>query len=352
MQFVDEADIEVVAGHGGRGRVSFRKEAHVPFGGPSGGDGGRGGDVVAVASTSVATLLDHRYKRHYRAEAGENGGTSRCTGADAEAVVIPVPVGTIVSDARTGDVLGDLDVDGKRLVLARGGRGGLGNQHFATPTAQAPRHAQPGEPGEHRTLRLDLKLMADVGVIGLPNAGKSTLLRALTASQARVGAYPFTTLVPNLGVYRGFDRDVVLADIPGLVEGAHEGAGLGDRFLKHVERTRVLIHLVSLASDATDPLAAWRIVRGELEAWSPALAAFPEVIALNKIDTFDDPAELELWRAEFAALGVSEVHFISGHAHLGLQALMAAVYPFVTAPEEEARRDVLGRDVRPVWSPI
>jgi GTP-binding protein len=352
MQFVDEADIEVIAGHGGRGRVSFRKEAHVPFGGPSGGDGGRGGDVVAVASDSVATLLDHRYKRHYRAEDGENGGTSRCTGADAPDVVIPVPVGTQVKDARTGALLGDLDTAGKRLVLARGGRGGLGNQHFATSTRQAPRHAQPGEPGDHRTLHLDLKLMADVGVIGLPNAGKSTLLRALTASQARVGAYPFTTLVPNLGVYRGFERDIVLADIPGLVEGAHEGAGLGDRFLKHVERTRVLIHLVSLATDAADPLAAWRIVRAELAAWSPALAAFPEVVAINKIDTVDDPAELALWRAEFTALGVP-VLFVSGHAHLGLKELMAAVYPYLAATvSEEPETDVLGRPQPAVWSPL
>jgi GTP-binding protein len=352
MQFVDEATIEVTGGHGGKGRVSFRKEAHVPNGGPDGGDGGRGGDVIARASTSVATLLDHRYKRLYRAEDGHDGGKTRCSGRDGEDIVIPVPIGTQVIDSVSGRLLFDLDADGMEAVLARGGRGGLGNQHFATSTHQAPRHAQPGEDGEHRVLHLNLKLVADVGVIGLPNAGKSTLLRALTASQARVGAYPFTTLVPNLGVYRGFDRDIVLADIPGLVEGAHEGAGLGDRFLKHVERTRVLIHLISLASDAADPLTAYRTVRNELAAWSPHLAAFPQVVALNKIDVIDDPAELDLWRAEFAAVGVTDPVFVSGVAHEGLQALMARVYPIIIEADEEARRDFLGRTPRAEWSPI
>lgn len=352
MQFVDEATIEVTGGHGGRGRVSFRKEAHVPNGGPDGGDGGRGGDVVARASTSVATLLDHRYKRIYRAEDGHDGGKTRCSGRDGQDVVIPVPIGTQIIDEKSGDVLFDLDAEGKEAVIARGGRGGLGNQHFATPTHQAPRHAQPGEDGEHRQLHLNLKLVADVGVIGLPNAGKSTLLRALTASQARVGAYPFTTLVPNLGVYRGFDRDVVLADIPGLVEGAHEGAGLGDRFLKHVERTRVLIHLISLAPDNSDPIAAYRTVRNELAAWSPELVEFPQVVALNKIDVIDDDAELDLWREEFARVGVTEPLFVSGVAHAGLQPLMARIYPFVLAADEEARRDFLGREIKTEWSPI
>lgn len=352
MQFVDEATIEVTGGHGGRGKISFRKEAHVPNGGPDGGDGGRGGDVIAIASTSVATLLDHRYKRFYRAENGQDGGGSRCSGRDAPPVEIPVPIGTQIIDDATGEVLHDLDAEGKVAVLARGGRGGLGNQHFATPTRQAPRIAQPGGDGEHRVLRLNLKLMADVGLIGLPNAGKSTLLRALTASRARVGAYPFTTLVPNLGVYRAFDRDIVLADIPGLVEGAHAGAGLGDRFLKHIERTRVLIHLISLSPDADEPLTAWKTVQAELAAWSQALTGLPQIVAINKTDVLDDPAEKDLWREEFAKAGVTDPVFVSGVSHEGLQVLMARVWTYLEAAEGDARRDFLGREKKTEWSPI
>jgi len=352
MQFVDEATIEATGGHGGRGKVAFRKEAHVPFGGPSGGDGGRGGAVVAVASTSVATLLDHRYRRFYRADKGEDGGGGRRSGRDAVDIEFPVPIGTQILDDATGEVLFDLDEEGKRGVLVKGGRGGLGNQHFATATRQAPRIAQPGEDGEHSTFRLNLKLMADVGVIGLPNAGKSTLLRALTASRARVGAYPFTTLVPNLGVFRGFERDVVLADIPGIVEGAHEGAGLGDRFLKHIERTRVLVHLISLSSDGEDPIKAYKTVCHELAAWSKELAEFPQIVALNKIDVIDDRDELELWRAEFAKIGVHDLLFVSGAAHEGMQPLMARVYPFVLAADASRRTDLLGHEIKPEWSPI
>jgi GTP-binding protein len=293
MQFVDEAVIEVTGGHGGKGCISFRREAHVPYGGPDGGDGGKGGDVIAVATTSVATLLDHRYRRFYRAEHGDPGEGARKHGSDAPPILIPVPVGTQILDVATGELVADLDVVDKQAVLARGGRGGFGNIHYATPTRQAPRIAQPGEDGEHRTLRLNLKLVADVGVIGLPNAGKSTLLRALTNSQAKVGDYPFTTLVPNLGVYRYYERDIILADIPGLIEGAHEGHGLGDRFLKHVERTRVLIHLVSLSPDAKDPLEAFRIVNEELRLWSAELAGYPQIVVLNKVDLIAERAELD-----------------------------------------------------------
>ncbi len=347
MQFVDEAVIEVTGGHGGKGCISFRREAHVPLGGPDGGDGGKGGDVIAHASTGQATLLDHRYKRFYRADRGEPGQGARKHGKDAPDIRIPVPVGTQVIDEATGEVLFDLDAPDKEAVLAKGGRGGRGNTHYTTPTRQAPRIAQPGEEGEHRVLRLNLKLVADVGVIGLPNAGKSTLLRALTNSQARVGDYPFTTLVPNLGVYRHHERDIVLADIPGLIEGAHDGHGLGDRFLKHVERTRVLIHLISLSPDAKDPLEAYRVVRAELAAWSPELARYPEVVVLNKIDLVADRAELDLWREELARLGVSDPAFISGLTREGVREVMERVVAHLDRdepPPEEARRDP--------WSPL
>jgi GTP-binding protein len=346
MQFVDEAVIEVTGGHGGRGCISFRREAHVPLGGPDGGDGGHGGNVVAVASTGVATLLDHRYKRFYRAEGGKHGEGARKSGWDAPDIRIPVPIGTQVLDETTGELIADLDVPGKEVILAHGGRGGRGNTHYTTPTRQAPRIAQPGEPGEHKVLRLNLKLVADVGLIGLPNAGKSTLLRALTNSQAKVGDYPFTTLVPNLGVYRHYERDIILADIPGLIEGAHDGHGLGDRFLKHVERTRVLIHLVSLSPDADDPLTAYRVVNAELAMWSANLASYPQILVLNKVDLLD-PSELELWREEFAKLGVSEVFFISGLAGTGLQAVMARCVEHL--PELEP--DVAPSPDEP-WSPV
>jgi len=346
MQFVDEAVIEVTGGHGGKGCISFRREAHVPRGGPDGGDGGKGGDGVAVASTGQATLLDHRYRRFYRAERGEAGQGGRKDGRDAPDIRIPVPIGTQVLDDATGEVLFDLDAEDKEAILARGGRGGRGNPHYATPTRQAPRIAQPGEEGEHRVLRLNLKLVADVGLVGLPNAGKSTLLRALTNSQAKVGAYPFTTLVPNLGVYRHRERDIVLADIPGLIEGAHEGQGLGDRFLKHVERTRVLVHLISLSPDAIDPLAAYRVVLDELAAWSPRLVEFPQVVVLNKVDLIADRAELDLWREELAGVGVTDVSFISGLTREGVDAIMERVAAYLEDPEVEAEPEP------EPWSPV
>ena len=322
MQFVDECLIEVTGGHGGKGCISFRREAHVPLGGPDGGDGGKGGDVIAVATTGVGTLLDHRYRRFYRALAGDGGEGARKSGREAPDIRVPVPVGTQILDESTGAVLCDLDLAGKEAILARGGRGGRGNTHYVTSTRQAPRIAQPGEEGEHLVLRLNLKLVADVGLIGLPNAGKSTLLRALTDSQAKIGDYPFTTLVPNLGVYRYYERDIILADIPGLIEGAHAGLGLGDQFLKHVERTRVLVHLISLSPEAMDPLAAYRVVQDELRAWSPVLAQYPQIVVLNKIDLITDRAELDLWRAEFERLGVTALHFTSGLSKEGVDPIM------------------------------
>ncbi len=350
VQFVDEAVIEVTGGHGGKGCISFRREAHVPLGGPDGGDGGKGGDIVVFATTSAATLLDHRYRRIYRAEAGDHGEGARKHGADAPDVRIPVPVGTQVIDETTGEVVHDLDEPGKEAIIAAGGRGGRGNTHYVTSTRQAPRIAQPGEEGEHKTLRLNLKLVADVGVIGLPNAGKSTLLRALTNSQAKVGDYPFTTLVPNLGVYRYYERDIILADIPGLIEGAHDGHGLGDRFLKHVERTKVLVHLISLSPDAADPLAAYRIVVDELRMWSTELASYPQIVVLNKIDLVSDRDELDLWREEFAKLGVTELHFISGLSREGVHAIMGEVVKYLDDPTPAAAEAAPAS--RDPWSPI
>jgi len=348
VQFVDEAVIEVTGGHGGKGCISFRREAHVPLGGPDGGDGGKGGDVIAYATTGAQTLLDHRYRRIYRADNGDHGEGARKAGADAIDIRIPVPVGTQVMDNKTGEVVYDLDEPDKEAVLAKGGRGGRGNTHYITSTRQAPRISQPGEEGEHKTLRLNLKLVADVGVIGLPNAGKSTLLRALTNSQAKVGDYPFTTLVPNLGVYRYYERDIVLADIPGLIEGAHEGHGLGDRFLKHVERTKVLVHLISLSPEATDPLKAYRIVLDELAAWSAELATYPQIVVLNKIDLVSERDELDLWRDEFAKIGVTKLHYISGLSREGVHAIMGEVAQYledpVLVPETNGVRDP--------WSPI
>jgi len=349
MQFVDEATIEVAGGHGGAGIVSFRREAHVPLGGPDGGDGGNGGDVIVEATTRVTTLLDHRYRRHYKAEAGKRGGPAKRTGRRGEDIVIPVPVGTLVTDVESGELIADLVSDGDRIVVARGGRGGQGNIHFVTSTRQTPRHAQAGLPGDELTLALSLKLVADVGLVGLPNAGKSTFIRAITNSHARVGSYPFTTLVPNLGVYRMGDHDVVVADIPGLVEGAHEGQGLGDRFLKHVERTRVLIHLVSLSVDGMDPLAAYEIINGELAEWSAELASRPQIVLLNKIDILEDREELALWREEFAARGV-EVMVASGLTGENVHEVMASAVRLVQADREDEEPE--GGSATEGWSPI
>ncbi|HXS26528.1 MAG TPA: GTPase ObgE [Steroidobacteraceae bacterium] len=287
MRFVDEARIKVQAGHGGRGSASFRREKFVPFGGPDGGDGGHGGSVYLRAVAGINTLADFRVERTYKAPAGQPGGGRDCTGAAGDNLTIPVPVGTVIRDIDTGEQLGDLTSVGAELLVAQGGKGGWGNTRFKSSTNRAPRQFGPGLPGESRYLELELKVIADVGLLGLPNAGKSTLIRAVSAARPKVADYPFTTLHPNLGVVAvGEHRSFVMADIPGLIEGAAEGAGLGIRFLKHLQRTRLLLHIVDMAppDPEADPVRDARAIIAELKKFSGELAARPRWLVLNKRD--------------------------------------------------------------------
>ncbi|MCL5022500.1 MAG: GTPase ObgE [Nitrospirae bacterium] len=289
MQFVDYVKIHVKAGDGGRGCVSFRREKYVPKGGPNGGDGGRGGNVIIKASDQLNTLLDLRYQRQYKAKRGQHGMGKNMHGRDGVDLVIPVPVGTLVKDEATGEILADLDAGGEEVIAAKGGRGGLGNAHFATAVRQAPRYAQPGEQGDEKTLVIELKLLADVGLIGLPNAGKSTLISVISAAKPKIADYPFTTLEPNLGVVKLEDfRSFVVADIPGLIEGAHTGAGLGFQFLRHVERTSVLLHLVDISETSPgDPVENLERINKELELYSAALLEKPQMVVATKLDIAD-----------------------------------------------------------------
>jgi len=282
MKFLDEAKVYIRSGDGGNGCVSFRREKFIEFGGPNGGDGGKGGDVIALAVEGLNTLIDYRYQQHFTAKNGRAGMGKDRHGASGANIVMKVPAGTQIYEEDGETLLADLTEVGQRVVLARGGNGGFGNAHFKTSTNRAPRHANPGQPGEERTIRLRLKLIADAGIVGLPNAGKSTFLAAVSAARPKIADYPFTTLHPQLGVVEIDGREFVLADIPGLIEGAHEGAGLGDRFLGHIERCRVLLHLV----DGTGEHAgeAYKTVRAELEAYGAGLTEKPEVVALNKAD--------------------------------------------------------------------
>ncbi|MBI4687044.1 MAG: GTPase ObgE [Nitrospirae bacterium] len=286
MQFVDQVKIYLKAGDGGRGCISFRREKYVPRGGPNGGDGGRGGHIIFKTTRDVNTLLDVRYQQHYYAERGEHGMGKDMHGRNGKDMIIPVPIGTLIKDASTDEVLEDLIKDGQEFMAAKGGRGGLGNAHFKTSTRQAPKFAQPGEPGEEKTLVLELKLLADVGLIGLPNAGKSTLISAISSAKPKIADYPFTTLVPVLGVVkaRGF-RSFVVADIPGLIEGAHRGAGLGFQFLRHVERTSILLHLVDVSEiTEEDPVENFEKINKELELYSPGLLEKPQAVVGTKLD--------------------------------------------------------------------
>ncbi len=295
MQFVDYTTIHVKAGDGGRGCVAFRREKYVPRGGPSGGDGGRGGHIIFMATKELNTLLDLRYQREYKAKRGQHGMGKKMHGKNGEDRIIPVPIGTVIKDAVTDEILADLDKENAETIIAKGGRGGLGNAHFATPTRQAPRHAQPGEEGEEKNLIIELKLLADVGLIGLPNAGKSTLISVISSAKPKIADYPFTTLVPNLGVVKLENyRSFVVADIPGLIEGAHRGAGLGFQFLRHVERTSVLLHLVDVSGVIeNDPVDDLKKINKELELYSPELMKKPQAVVGTKIDIAGDKKRLD-----------------------------------------------------------
>jgi len=326
--FVDIARIYVKAGDGGRGAVSFRREKYVPAGGPDGGDGGDGGDVIVQADGSMNTLMDLRHKTHYRAENGHPGAGANKHGRNGANEIIKVPPGTVVRDAATGEVLADLVSAGQVAVVAKGGRGGRGNARFATPRRQTPRYAQPGTPGEERWLELELKLLADVGLVGLPNVGKSTLISRISAARPKIADYPFTTLVPNLGVVDvGDGRSFVVADVPGLIEGAHAGAGLGHEFLRHVERTRVLVHVLDLAAPDRDPVGDFEIVQNELRLYSPDLAARPMVVAANKIDVPEARGRLGRVLETLGSRGI-RVYAISAVTGEGVRELVSALADF------------------------
>ncbi len=332
--FFDEAKIYVKAGDGGDGCVAFRREKYVPFGGPSGGNGGSGGDVHLVVDGNLSTLIHFRKRVHFKAQRGTGGSGKNQQGKAGQDLEIRVPPGTMVYEADTGEFLADLVEDGQRVRVAKAGRGGRGNAAFASPTNQAPRLAEHGEPGEERWLRLELKILADVGVIGMPNAGKSTLLSVVSAARPKIAAYPFTTLQPNLGVVQVDDyQTFVMADVPGLIEGAAEGAGLGHQFLRHVERTRLLIHLLDGASQ--DPLADWQSINRELAEFNPALAAKPQIVVLNKMDLPDAQAWWPLIQEAMAERGL-EAHAISAVTGEGVPALMRRTYQLLqTLPQAE-----------------
>ena len=330
--FVDEAKILVRGGDGGNGCVAFRREKYVPRGGPSGGDGGRGGSIYLEANPNDNTLLRYRYNREFRADRGRHGEGSNCTGVSGEDMILKVPVGTLVFDGQSDELMADLKKPGQRILVAHGGKGGRGNQHFAKPWHQAPREKEDGESGEERQLRLELKLLADVGLVGFPNAGKSTLISVISAARPKIANYPFTTLEPNLGVVnadggtggRGTElgRTFVVADLPGLIEGASEGAGLGIRFLRHVERTRLLVHLIDTSDTAeTDPLKAFEIIEGELRAFSEALTEKPMIVVATKLDATTDRRKLEELRGFCEETGL-EFHAISAATGEGLKELL------------------------------
>ncbi|HMA17594.1 MAG TPA: GTPase ObgE [Thermoanaerobaculia bacterium] len=333
--FIDTAEIHVKGGDGGNGCVAFRREKFVPKGGPSGGDGGHGGSVWAIADPALNTLYHLRHQSSYRAGRGAHGMRSNRHGKSGENVVIPLPLGSVVRDADSGEPLAELLSAGERVELAKGGNGGWGNQHFATPTRQAPRFAKPGQPGEERRLAIELKLLADVAIIGLPNAGKSTLISVISAAKPKIADYPFTTLVPHLGVVAGDEgRTLVVADIPGLIEGAHRGAGLGIRFLKHVERCRLLCHLVD-ASGEGDAESAVAVLERELEQFSPEVAARPRVLVASKADAVSDPERMESIRRSAAARGLP-LFEVSAVTRKGLDRLVR--YFFQAVPPAETAR--------------
>jgi GTP-binding protein len=326
--FIDEVTIHIKAGDGGNGCIAFRREKYVPRGGPSGGDGGHGGEVVLAASEHHNTLLHFRFNAEHRAGRGRHGEGSNRTGRDGNPIELPVPVGTVVYDAETGELLHDFTTPGERFVAATGGRGGRGNARFATPTHQAPAQAEKGRPGEEKTLRLELKLLADVGLVGFPNAGKSTLISRISAARPKIADYPFTTLEPNLGVVRlDDDRTFVVADVPGLIEGAHLGQGLGMQFLRHVERTRLLVHLVDVSeSSGRDPVRDFEVVLNELASFSQDLRSKPMIVAATKIDVAQDPRRVDAIEAVAAERGMPFFR-ISSVTGEGIEELKYAMAP-------------------------
>jgi GTP-binding protein len=324
--FIDRTKIRIQAGHGGNGVTAFRREKFVPRGGPSGGDGGRGGDLWLEADEALNTLLHLRYNPEHKAERGRHGEGSNRSGRDGEELVVRVPVGTQVFDALTGDLLYDFTHTGERWLAARGGRGGFGNSHFATSTNRAPRYHQEGSPGEERELQLELKLLADVGLVGFPNAGKSTLISTISAAKPKIADYPFTTLEPHLGVVdMGDYKTFVVADIPGLIEGAHKGAGLGDRFLRHIERTKLLLHLVDVSSiTGRDPVEDYETIKRELAAYDENLAQRPQIVVATKIDALDEPERLERLKLR-AEADARPFYAISSATREGVRELTNAV---------------------------
>jgi len=354
MKFIDEARIEVIAGNGGNGVVSFRREKFIPKGGPDGGDGGRGGSVWAIADRNINTLVDYRYARKHQARNGERGRGSDQYGAGAEDIWLRMPVGTEIYDNETGELIADLARHGQVALVAKGGDGGLGNIHFKSSTNRAPKQSTPGKPGEQRHLRLELKVLADVGLLGMPNAGKSTLITAVSNARPKIADYPFTTLYPNLGVVRvAPGKSFVVADIPGLIEGAAEGAGLGHQFLRHLQRTRLLLHLVDMVpfDPDADPVHDARAIVAELRKYDPALAAKPRWLVLNKIDLIpleERQARIDAFVAQLKkgrgrnAVKVERVFAVSALSHEGCEPLMLAVYDYLESirPADESDADV------------
>lgn len=347
--FVDEAEITVKAGDGGRGCVSFRREKYIPKGGPDGGDGGRGGDVVFVADANINTLFDFQGKHHWTAPSGDPGRGKQQYGLAGLDMEVPVPPGTLVFDKLTNELIVDM-APGTRFVIAKGGRGGVGNEHFKTSFNQAPKHAEPGEPGQKRQLRLELKLIADVGIVGKPNAGKSTLLSVISDARPKIAAYPFTTLIPQLGIAALDDtRRLVFADIPGLIEGAATGTGLGHEFLRHVERTRILVHMLDiLPPDNSTPAENYRTIRAELESYSPKLAEKPELIVLNKSDMLDEDeakAAVKAFRSALKLGRTDKVLLISAATRLGTRDLLDLVWNTLR-PNSEKWQPVIPEPVK------
>ncbi len=352
MKFVDEAEIRVEAGDGGNGCVSFRKEKFIEYGGPNGGDGGDGGDVYLIADEGLNTLIDYRFERFHRAKRGQNGQPQNCTGKGSDDLVLKVPVGTRAVDQDTGEQLGDLTYKGQKMLVAKGGWHGLGNLRFKSSTNRAPKQRTDGTPGEIRNIKLELLLLADVGLLGLPNAGKSTLIRSVSAATPKVADYPFTTLVPNLGVVRlDTQRSFVIADIPGIIEGAADGAGLGTQFLKHLERCRILLHVIDIMPvDGSDPLENAKVIISELEQHNEKLAGKPRWIVFNKLDLLLEEEAKELTDAILAGLDwKGEVHSISAFNRTGTKELTQKVMTFIEELPEEVEEVVDGKTVEFKW---